>query len=82
MPILARAAHISEDISHLLGYKSELPTAWQSHLMYQDMLLQPPLPLVDYVDRLRLLADTEPELLLAHAYVRSVDSERDYDESN
>lgn len=40
--------------------------------MYRDMLTNPPASLTEYLTRLRVLSDTAPELLLAHAYVRSV----------
>ncbi|GJE99873.1 heme oxygenase [Phanerochaete sordida] len=65
--LFARTPSLSADIATLL----EVPeSSWQSHPLHHQLISNPPAPFEAYVARLRKLGESQPEGLLAHAYVR------------
>ena len=65
--LFARTQALSADIAYLL----QVPEAsWQAHPTHTQLISSPPAPFSAYTARLRKLGDSQPEALLAHAYVR------------
>jgi len=65
--ILARTPSLASDIASLLQCQE---TTWETHPVHTKLLLSRPKPFIDYTERLQILSDSDPSLLLAHAYVR------------